>query len=130
MYQTSTRSIVVSVEPFFVEQQSKPEERRWMFGYRVSIENQGETAVQLLTRHWQITDADGRTLDVRGDGVVGEQPRIEPGQRFEYTSGTPLATSTGMMLGSYRMTTDQGDEFDVVIPPFSLDAPGVSTTVH
>jgi ApaG protein len=130
MYSAMTRSIAVSVEPFFVEDQSRPDEQRWVFGYRVTIANQGSETVQLLARHWRITDARGRMVEVRGEGVVGEQPRLEPGQSFEYTSGTPLPTPTGVMLGSYHMVTDGGEEFDVRIPPFSLDAPGITATLH
>ncbi|HWL67917.1 MAG TPA: Co2+/Mg2+ efflux protein ApaG [Geminicoccus sp.] len=130
MYSATTRSIAVSVEPFFVEDQSRPEEQRWVFGYRVRIANQGAERVQLLGRHWRITDARGRMVEVRGEGVVGEQPRLEPGDTFEYTSGTPLTTPTGMMLGSYQMVNDQGEEFDVRIPAFSLDAPGTTATLH
>lgn len=130
MYRTMTRSIVVSVEPFFVEDQSKPEERRWVFGYKVKIENQGGETVQLMSRRWRITDGQGRMIEVAGEGVVGEQPRLGPGASFEYTSGTPLATPTGIMLGSYQMITDQGEWFDVSIPPFSLDVPGNEPTIH
>jgi ApaG protein len=130
MYNATTRSIAVSVEPFFVEDQSRPDEQRWVFGYRVTIANRGSEPVQLLGRHWRITDARGRMVEVRGEGVVGEQPRLEPGQSFEYTSGTPLPTPTGVMLGSYQMVTDGGEEFDVRIPPFSLDAPGLTSTLH
>lgn len=130
MYNALTRSIAVSVEPFFVEDQSKPEEQRWVFGYRVKIANEGAEPVQLLGRHWRITDALGRMVEVRGEGVVGEQPRLEPGESFEYVSGTPLATPTGMMLGSYHMVNDCGEEFDVRIPAFSLDAPGSAAILH
>ncbi|HEX2525058.1 MAG TPA: Co2+/Mg2+ efflux protein ApaG [Geminicoccus sp.] len=130
MYRALTRSIAVSVEPFFVEDQSRPDEQRWVFGYRIRIANQGAEPVQLVGRHWRITDASGRMIEVRGEGVVGEQPRLEPGESFEYTSGTPLATPTGMMLGSYSMVTDGGETFDVRIPAFSLDAPGVTATFH
>ena len=130
MYNALTRSIAVSVEPFFVEDQSRPDEQRWVFGYRIRIANEGAEPVQLVARHWRITDASGRMIEVKGEGVVGEQPRLLPGQCFEYTSGTPLATPTGMMLGSYQMMTDQGETFDVRIPAFSLDAPGTTATLH
>ena len=124
MYTATTRSIRVSVEPFYLAEQSEPEKERWVFGYRVLIENRGEEAVQLLTRHWRITDAVGRVVEVRGEGVVGEQPRLEPGESFQYTSGTPLPTPSGIMVGSYQMVTDRGERFDIAIPAFSLDAPG------
>jgi ApaG protein len=124
MYTQTTRSICVSVEPFYVAEQSEPAKERWVFGYRVRIENRGTETVQLLTRYWRITDALGRVIEVRGDGVVGEQPQLGPGESFQYTSGTPLPTPTGIMAGSYQMVTEAGERFDVVIPAFSLDAPG------
>jgi ApaG protein len=130
MYSETTRSIRVSVEPFYVSDQSEPDRARWVFGYRVRIENEGRETVQLLTRHWQITDGRGRVVEVRGEGVVGEQPLLEPGEAFQYTSGTPLPTPTGIMAGSYQMVTDHGERFDVTIPPFSLDAPGAKRAVN
>ena len=101
-----------------------------MFGYRVRIENVGQETVQLLTRHWKITDGVGRVVEVRGDGVVGEQPLLAPGESFQYTSGTPLPTPSGIMAGSYQMVTDQGERFDVTIPAFSLDAPGAKRALN
>lgn len=130
MYNEVTREISVSVEPFYVEEQSEPAENRWVFGYRVIIENQGEAPVQLMSRHWRITDGIGRIIEVKGEGVVGEQPMLEPGERFEYTSGTPLATPSGIMTGTYQMLGEDGLWFDVEIPAFSLDAPGSSRTVN
>lgn len=124
MYAEVTHSIRVAVEPFFIEGQSEPAAGRWVFGYRVTITNEGSRPVQLLSRHWRITDARGRLLEVRGPGVVGEQPRLEPGQSFTYTSGTPLETPTGIMQGTYQMVDDAGQSFEVRIPAFSLDAPG------
>ena len=97
-----------------------------MFGYRVRIENEGGETVQLLTRHWRITDGRGRVVEVKGEGVVGEQPLLEPGEAFQYTSGTPLPTPTGIMAGSYQMVTDQGERFDVTIPPSRWTRPGRS----
>lgn len=125
MYMTTTRAIQVSVEPFYLAEQSEPDRERWVFGYRVRIENSGGETVQLLNRHWRITDALGRVVEVRGEGVVGEQPRLEPGEAFQYTSGTPLPTPTGIMAGSYEMVNADGEQFEVAIPAFSLDAPGV-----
>lgn len=130
MYKATTRAIDVSVEPFYLAEQSEPEKERWVFGYRVRIENAGTETVQLLTRHWQITDGRGRVIEVRGEGVVGEQPRLEPGESFQYTSGTPLPTPTGIMAGSYQMVNEDGERFDVAIPAFSLDAPGVRRAVN
>ncbi len=130
MYSEITRAISVSVDPFFVEEQSEPAEGRWVFGYRVVIENTGSEPVQLMSRYWRIVDGLGRLLEVRGDGVVGEQPMLEPGERFEYTSGTPLATPTGIMTGTYQMLGADGRWFDVGIPAFSLDAPGSRGAVN
>ncbi len=130
MYSEVTRAISVSVDPFFVEEQSEPAEGRWVFGYRVVIENTGPEPVQLMSRYWRIVDGQGRLLEVRGDGVVGEQPLLEPGGRFEYTSGTPLPTPTGIMTGTYQMLGADGLWFDVEIPAFSLDAPGSRGAVN
>jgi ApaG protein len=130
MYQQSTRSIHISVEPFYVDDQSSPASNRFVFGYKVQIDNQGGEAVQLMNRYWQITDALGRTVEVEGAGVVGEQPLIEPGDSFEYTSGTPLSTPSGIMTGRYQMVTESGEIFDAAIPAFSLDAPGAKMSLN
>ena len=123
MYQQTTRGIAVTVQPTYLEDQSSPSDNHYVWAYRVRIENKGNETVQLRTRHWQITDAQGRMLEVRGPGVVGEQPVLKPGQMFEYTSGTPLTTPSGIMVGTYQMQTTGGDAFDVRIPAFSLDSP-------
>jgi ApaG protein len=123
MYQAVTEHILVTVRPEFIEQQSKPEENKFIWAYTITVENRGSETVTLLTRHWIITDGLGRRQDVRGDGVVGEQPSLQPGQRFEYTSGCPLSTPSGLMMGSYGMITSSGRPIDVKIPPFSLDSP-------
>ena len=129
-YEAITRAIRVSVRPFFLEDQSSPDEHYYVWAYRVNIANEGPETVQLKTRHWRITDALGRLQEVRGDGVVGEQPVLQPGQTFEYTSGAPLATPSGVMGGSYRMETDGGEAFDVTIPTFSLDSPHDRSAVN
>ncbi|PWR22096.1 Co2+/Mg2+ efflux protein ApaG [Zavarzinia compransoris] len=123
MYDKTTRAIRVSVKPTFLEDQSSPDENYYVWAYRVQIENQGPETVQLRDRYWRITDGFGRVQEVRGPGVVGEQPVLKPGERFEYTSGTPLATPSGIMLGTYRMETAAGESFEVEIPAFSLDSP-------
>lgn len=123
MYQEMTRSIAVSVKPVFLEDQSSPGEDYYVWAYQVRIENRGGETVQLRSRHWRITDAMGRVQEVRGDGVVGEQPVLQPGEAFEYTSGTPLTTPSGIMVGTYRMQTAMGETFDVAVPAFSLDSP-------
>ena len=123
MYRATTRAINVSVEPIYLDDQSEPDEDHYVWAYHVCIENQGVDTVQLLTRHWRITDALGRTQEVRGDGVVGEQPVLKPGEKYEYTSGTPLGTPSGIMLGTYGMARQDGERFDIEIPAFSLDSP-------
>ena len=130
MYDTVTRSIRVTVAPHYLDDQSSPDDSYFVWAYTVQIENEGEEVVQLKHRHWRITDAHGRTQEVRGDGVVGEQPVLEPGDCFEYTSGTPLSTSSGLMVGSYRMENATGEVFDVEIPAFSLDSPHTDLRVH
>ena len=122
-YEKITRDISVSVRPFYLAEQSAPNEDRFVWAYRVNIENRGLETVQLLNRHWRITDKFGRLQEVRGPGVVGEQPVLRPGEAFEYTSGCPLAAPSGIMTGSYQMTTTGGERFDIDIPTFSLDSP-------
>ena len=126
-----TREIRVVVRSFFLEDESRPDERQFVWAYRVRIENGGNEPVRVLGRTWMITDARGRTQHVDADGVVGEQPLLDPGETFEYTSGTPLETPTGFMRGAYRMiATASGESFDVTIPAFSLDSPHQGSTVH
>ena len=123
MYTTTTDFVTVTVKPVYLEDQSSPEEHHYVWAYQVRIENGGDRKIQLRARYWSIIDALGRVQEVRGDGVVGEQPVLEPGTAFEYTSGTPLETPSGIMSGAYEMETDAGDRFDVAIPAFSLDSP-------
>ena len=123
MYSETTRSINVSVEPVYLEEQSSPAEGRYVWAYHVRIENRGGETVQLRNRHWKITDGRGQMQEVRGPGVVGEQPVLRPGEAFEYTSGTPLPTPSGIMVGTYEMQTRGGENFSVQIPAFSLDSP-------
>jgi ApaG protein len=130
MYSETTREILVTVKPYFLEDQSSPDEDHFVWAYHVHIENKGPETVQLLNRHWKITDALGRLQEVRGPGVVGEQPTLAPGESFEYTSGCPLSTASGIMIGSYEMETGRGEKFDVQVPAFSLDSPHFPTQVH
>ena len=130
MYAESTKGVTVTAQPIYLEEQSSPGEHRFVWAYQIRIENQSPETVQLLTRHWRITDAQGRVQEVRGDGVVGEQPILEPGQTFEYTSGCPLSTPSGFMVGSYGMVTAEGGIFDVAIPAFSLDSPHGTLSVN
>ena len=123
MYREITHGVAVTVEPFFLDDESDPDERRFFWAYHVRIENQGPETVQLMTRYWRITDAAGKILEVQGDGVVGEQPVLDPGEAFEYTSGTPLGTPSGFMVGRYVMAAGDGRTFEVDIPAFSLDSP-------
>ncbi|MBN8531850.1 MAG: Co2+/Mg2+ efflux protein ApaG [Alphaproteobacteria bacterium] len=123
MYSKTTHDIRVTVVPAFLESQSEPQEHHYVWSYTITIANEGPQTVRLLSRHWIITDGFGRVQEVRGPGVVGEQPLLGPGQAFEYTSGVPLATPTGMMVGSYRMTSTAGMDFDIAVPAFSLDSP-------
>jgi ApaG protein len=130
-YSKTTHGIRVTVRPFFLEDQSRPEDNQYVWAYQVKIENLGRDTVQLLRRTWHITDANGRTLHVHGAGVVGEQPVLEPGESFEYTSGTPLETPSGFMTGFYHMViVASGETFDVAIPTFSLDSPYQGGRVH
>ena len=123
MYSAITRAIRVTVQPIYLEDQSSPSDDHYVWAYQVKIENGGSETVQLRNRYWRITDAMGRSQEVRGEGVVGEQPTLAPGQSFEYTSGTPLGTPSGIMAGSYEMETQAGERFEVEIPAFSLDSP-------
>ena len=117
--------IRVDVATQFVDKQSDPGADRYVFAYTITIRNQGVVPAKLLTRHWVITDANGKVQEVRGDGVVGEQPHLEPGQGFRYTSGTVLETPVGSMQGSYQMVADDGHKFDAPIAPFRLAVPGL-----
>lgn len=115
--------VEIEVSSAYVEDQSEPEEDRYVFAYHVVIRNAGERSVQLLNRHWIIRDGRDQTQEVRGEGVVGEQPNIAPGDSFEYTSGTVIETPVGMMEGSYEMRDEQGNTFEATIPPFTLSVP-------
>lgn len=130
MYRAVTRNIVVEVEPFYVEERSDPERSRYFWAYRVTIENRSDEFVQLLSRYWHITDGAGRVEEVRGAGVVGDQPELNPGDSYQYTSGCPLSTSSGIMVGRYTMRNDRDELFDVDIPAFSLDMPDEHHSVN
>ena len=123
---TTTRGVTIRVSVSFLPEQSEPAKGRWFWAYHIRIENEGAQAVQLLTRHWTIVDGRGGKHEVQGEGVVGEQPVVEPGGSFDYVSGCPLHTPTGAMEGSYRMVSEDGSSFDVAIPRFSLIAPAVA----
>jgi len=115
--------IVVEATPYFIAAQSAPEQDRYVFAYTITISNQGEVPAKLLSRHWLITDANGKIQEVRGEGVIGEQPYLRPGETFTYTSGAMIETSVGTMQGIYTMRSDEGDSFDAPIPRFTLSIP-------
>ena len=130
-YRAKTNNILVEVEPFYLDNESRPDENSFVWAYRVCITNAGSRTVQLVGRNWVITDGVGRIIEVEGAGVAGEQPTLEPGDSFEYTSGTPLETATGFMHGSYHMViTATGEPFDATIPTFSLDSPHCRQSLH
>jgi ApaG protein len=122
MYRAVTRQIEVTVEPNFQPERSAPNRKQYFWSYTIAITNLGRETVQLETRHWIITDATGHKENVRGEGVIGEQPVLAPGERFEYTSGVPLTTASGSMTGRYQMVTDNGEHFEIDIPTFSLES--------
>ena len=122
---TPHHKIRVDVETNYVEEQSDPRERRYVFAYTITLRNEGQVSAKLLSRHWIITDANGKVQEARGDGVVGEQPHLKPGQGFRYSSGTMIETPVGAMQGSYTMVADDGERFDAPIPPFRLAMPGI-----
>jgi ApaG protein len=130
MYRAVTRNIEVMVTPRFVADRSSPENNYFFWAYTISITNKGDDTVQLKTRHWRITDAHGRQQEVRGAGVVGEEPVLKAGEVFEYTSGVPLQTPSGFMTGTYGMVSVSGEPFDVDIPAFSLDSGNDKRTIN
>jgi ApaG protein len=130
MYEAVTHQVKVTVEPTFDPERSDPDERRYFWRYAIEIVNLGDKPVTLTERHWRITDANGRQQEVRGPGVVGEQPTIEPGKSFKYTSGCPLTTSSGLMVGEYKMVDQAGRSFEVSIPAFSLDFPDAKRVLN
>ena len=124
MSDTTTRGVRITVRPRFVPEQSDPDNGQWLFAYHITIRNQGEQAVQLISRHWVITNGEGHVEEVRGAGVVGYQPLLKPGEEFQYTSGCPLATPVGTMHGEFSMVVaDSGEKFDAKIEPFRLAVP-------
>lgn len=130
MYSETTRAITITVQPFYLEQHSSPDNSHYVWAYHVRIENRGAETVQLRRRHWKITDSFGRLQEVRGPGVVGEQPVLGPGESFEYTSSCPLPTPSGFMVGDYEMETSRGENFLVRIPLFPLDTPQPVTRLN
>ena len=127
---THSNDIEVSVASFYLADQSSPDQGRYVWAYRIRIRNEGSDTVQLISRHWIITDGKGRIEHVRGPGVVGEQPILQPGEYFEYSSGCPLPTPSGFMVGTYQMVREDGSTFDAEIPAFPLDSPHAGQTLH
>ncbi len=130
MYSATTRDIRVTVRPTYLPEQSAPADSHYVWAYQVRIENIGTQQVRVRSRYWRITDGLGRVQEVKGPGVVGEQPFIPPGAAYEYVSGTPLATPSGIMVGSYQVETDDGERFQVAVPAFSLDSPHQPICLH
>ncbi len=130
MYSSETHSIVVTVEPAYLERESDQTIGRYFWAYHVTIQNNSSIEVQLVSRYWHITDAMGRVEEVRGEGVVGETPVLAPGGAFDYTSGCPLGTPSGIMRGAYQMKSQNGDILEVEIPAFSLDIPNRKATLN
>ena len=130
MYSKKTNDVTVTVTPYFLDDQSSPQENHFVWAYKVNITNSGSTSIQVNHRNWLIIDANGKVINVQGEGVVGEFPIIEPGQTYEYTSGTPLKTNSGIMQGFYLVSKDNGNKIKIDVPPFSLDSPYNKRKVH
>ena len=130
MYSKTTKGVTVTVTPYFLDDQSSPQENHYVWAYQVNITNFGECSIKLNHRNWLIIDANGKILNVQGEGVVGEFPTIEPGETFEYTSGTPLKTNNGIMQGFYLVSQDNGEKLKIDIPAFSLDSPYNKKNIH
>ena len=130
MYSATTRGVHVSVTPSFMESESSPKDNRYFWAYTIDIVNEADQTVQLIARHWRITDGHGQLHEVKGPGVVGEQPVLKAGERFTYTSGCPLDTPHGSMTGIFQMVAEDGASFEAAIPPFPLQSPYARITLH
>ena len=130
MYSKTTNGVTVTVTPYFLDEQSSPQESHFVWAYQVNIKNLGNSSIKLNHRNWLIIDANGKIINVRGEGVVGEFPTIKPGETYEYTSGTPLKTNNGIMQGFYLVSQDNGEKLKIDIPAFSLDSPYNKKNVH
>lgn len=130
MYSALTHDVEITVLPQFVPERSNADGELWFWAYTIEIVNRRMRAIQLVSRHWIITDANGKVEEVQGAGVVGEQPILQPGETFRYTSGCPLTTPSGIMVGTYRMIDEDGSSFDVAIPAFSLDSPSLKRVLN
>jgi ApaG protein len=130
MYRAVTHDIEVAVEPFYLDEQSEPSDNHYVWGYRIVIVNHSSATVRLVSRYWHITDENGAVEEVSGPGVVGEQPVLMPGDSYQYSSGCPLTTPSGVMSGHYVMEHQNGELFEIEIPAFSLDLPGTMRTLN
>jgi ApaG protein len=130
IFQETTSDITVSVRPEYMDDQSDPDQGHYTWAYHVRIENNGERVIQLLSRHWKIADSLGNCQEIVGDGIVGHQPTLGPGDSFEYSSGTPLAAPSGFMSGSFNMISEDGIRFDIAVPAFALDGPDKCGALH
>ena len=130
MYSKTTNGVTVTVKPYFLDDQSSPQENHYVWAYQVNIKNSSNNTMKLNHRNWLIIDANGKIINVQGEGVVGEFPTLEPGESFEYTSGTPLKTTNGIMQGFYLMSQNKGDQLKIDIPVFSLDSPYNKKKLH
>jgi len=130
MFSKTTNNISISVESFYLDEQSEPDQQHYVWAYQITINNLSKQTVQLKNRYWKITDSNGAKKEVKGAGVIGEQPILHPGEKFEYTSGTPLSTPSGFMEGYYEMETKDGNIFDASVPLFSLDSPYSSNQIN
>ena len=130
MFSKTTNNINISVKPYYLEEQSEPNEQHFVWAYQFTINNVGQQTVQLKNRYWKITDSNGTKKEVKGAGVIGEQPILRPGEKYKYTSGTPLSTPSGFMEGYYEMEKTNGIKFDASIPLFSLDSPYTSKQIN
>ncbi|MBL4599187.1 MAG: Co2+/Mg2+ efflux protein ApaG [Rhizobiaceae bacterium] len=130
MYHTKTHDITVSAMPVYIDERSDPDNSQYFWAYRIVIKNESDIAVQLLRRYWHITDGNGKVEEVAGDGVVGETPTIEPGTSFDYTSGCPLTTPSGIMTGKFFLVDEDGNDLEIAIPAFSLDLPDIKPTYN
>ena len=130
MFKETTYGVTVTVMPVYIDERSNPQNSEYFWAYRVAIENNSVRTLQLMTRYWYITDSNGRIDEVRGDGVIGEQPFIENGQEYSYPSGCPLTAPSGIMVGHYTMQNDQGSQLEIAIPAFSLDLPDLSPSIN
>ncbi len=130
MFKAKTHGVSVTVMPVYIDERSNPESSQYFWAYRVVIENESDQMLQLLTRYWKITDSNGHVEEVRGDGVIGEQPVLKSGENFSYTSGCPLSTPSGIMVGSYNMQNEKGEMLEVAVPAFPLDLPDIHPVIN